>query len=109
MVHGVVAGGLVQRAGVREERAGSRRLHAVHDLARESRVQIGVVARLAEMQLDGDHFVLATLAERPDLVRKADRVAQPLDLGEAVIRRVLYGQSGQIYGNGHGSSLKVRG
>ena len=64
MIHGVVAGGLVERAGIRQERAGPRRLHAIHDLPHERRVQVGIVARFAEVQLDGN-----------DLTSKHERIS----------------------------------
>lgn len=77
-----MAGGLVERAGIRQERAGPRRLHAIHDLPHERRVQVGIVARFAEVQLDGNDLILADRAERLHLVRKPHGVAEPLDLGE---------------------------
>ena len=105
MIHGVMAGGLVERAGIRQERAGPRRLHAIHDLPHERRVQVGIVARFAEVQLDGNDLILADRAERLHLVRKPHGVAEPLDLGEPVIGRIFYSKFCQINGNRHTFSL----
>ena len=82
MVERIRAAADIERVAVGEKRLAAERAHIVAHDARPVRAQIGHVARLTEVELDGDEFVLevdllkagglheaAQLFERADLVR----------------------------------------
>ena len=82
MVERIGAAADIERVAVGKKRLAAERAHIVTHDARPVRAQIGHVSRLAEVELDGDEFVLevdmlkagglheaAQLFERADLIR----------------------------------------
>ena len=81
MVERVGAAADIERVAVGEKRLAAERAHIVAHDARPVRAQIGHVARLAEVELDGDEFVLEVdlleaggLHEAAQLLKRADLI-----------------------------------
>ena len=89
MVERVGAAADIERVAVGEKRLAAERAHIVAHDARPVRAQIGHVARLAEVELDGDILVLEI-----DLL-KAGRLHEPVQLLERA--DLIRAQIGKIY------------